>query len=279
MTAPARHRAAPSEVRLATAAMGTRFELVLLGNDRGALQAAGETALARIEEAHQAFSRFDSASLIAHLRRCAPTPVAIDRETLAFFETVAAVARASDRAFNPYYDSPAGEAEWPVVDRQHGTVAFPSARCDPDFGGCAKGFAIDWAVTVLRAAGIRRAFLQGGASSAYGLGAPPGKAGWRVALGDRMGDPVVSLADRGLACSATMTTRDGRRISHVVDPRIHDIVAVDRRVVVVGPSAGLADAWATAALVTGARPEAMDREWDFWIRKGEGPWRPLTTTA
>ena len=264
---------------MAVAAMGTRFELVLLGDDRWLLQAAGEAAIARIEEAHQALSRFDPASLLAHLRRSAPTPVAVDREMLAFFESVDTVARRSGRTFNPYYPSQAGPVEWPVIDRHRGTIALPSTACDPDFGGCAKGFAIDWAVAVLREAGVRQAFVHGGTSSAFGLGAPPGRAGWRVALGDRAGDPVVSLADQGFALSASMTLHDGRRVPHLVDPRTRGPVSVDRRVALVGPTAGLADAWATAALGSGARPVRADSQWNFWFREGEGQWQLPTAMA
>ena len=277
MTAQARSRSA--EIRVAVAAMGTRFELVLLGDDRWLLQAAGEAAIARIEEAHQALSRFDPASLLAHLRRSAPTPVAVDREMLAFFDNVETVARGSGQTFNPYYPSRAGSVEWPVIDRRRGTIALPLAPCDPDFGGCAKGFAIDWAVAVLREAGVRQAFVQGGTSSAFGLGAPPGRSGWRVALGDRAGDPVVSLADRGFALSASMTLHDGRRVTHQVDPRTRRPVSVDRCVALVGPTAGLADAWATAAVVTGTRPVAADSRWKFWFREGEGQWQLPTAMA
>ncbi len=270
MTAQARPSA---EIRVAAAAMGTRFEIVLLGENRGYLRAAGEAALARVEEAHRAFTRFDQASLLAHLRRSAPRPVAVDRETLAMFEALACVARQSDGAFDPYYHNPAGMAEWPITDRDRRTVAFPAAACDPDLGGCAKGFAVDWAVTVLREAGIEQAFVQGGTSSMFGLGAPPGSPGWRVALGPQTDDPVVPLRDQGLACSASMTMREGRRIPHLVDRGTGRVLMSDHRAVVVGPSAGLADAWATAAAVTGTRPTLLEGPWRCWIRKGARPWQ------
>ena len=277
MTVPTRP-AGSAEIRVAAAAMGTRFEIVLLGENRGYLRAAGEAALARVEEAHQAFSRFDQASLLAHLRRSAPRPVVVDRETLAMFENLACVARQSDRTFDPYYLSPAGMTEWPIIDRHHSTVAFPTSACDPDLGGCAKGFAVDWAVTVLRGAGVEQAFVQGGTSSMFGLGSPSGSPGWRVALGPQADDPVIALLNQGLACSASMTMREGQRIPHLFDRGTGRVLMNDHRAVVVGPSAGPADAWATAAAVTGTRPRLLEGQWNCWIRKGAQPWQvPMMT--
>lgn len=277
MTAPPQPGTA--DIRVATAAMGTRFEIVLLGEDPRVLRAAGEAALARVEEAHQAFSRFDQASLIAHLRRSAPRPVVVDRQTLAMFEALAWVARQSEGAFDPYYRNPAGPAEWPITDLDRGTVAFPTSFCDPDLGGCAKGFAVDWAVTVLRDAGVTQAFVQGGTSSMFGLGAPSGSPGWRVALGAQAGDPVIALMDQGLACSASMVIRDGRQSAHLFDRGIGQLLTSDHGAVVVGPGAGLADAWATAAAVTGTRPGQLNGSWNCWIRKGTHPWRHPTIPA
>lgn len=258
--------------------MGTRFEIVLCGDDARRLRSAGEAALERIGEAHRTFSRFDSDSLIAHLRRTAPSRIPVDRDSLALFSSVEQVRRGSGGAFNLFCHQPSG-AEHPAIDITHGTIGFGSASWDPDFGGCAKGFAIDWAVTVLRDAGVSQAFLQGGTSSVYALGAPPDVPGWRVALGPRSDDPVVCLRDEALACSATMVPREGRTTRHLVDPRTGQSVTVDRRVVITGPTAGPADAWSTATAVLGHRPAGLTDEWTLWMHEETTGWRTLTTAA
>lgn len=255
--------------------MGTRFEIVLHGEDSVELRAAGEAAISRIEEAHRSFSRFDSDSLIAHLRRTAPAAVPVDQASLTMLEALEMVRSDTGGAFDPFYRASAA-GSWPTIDRSRGTIAFESPSSDPDFGGCAKGFAVDWAVAVLCEAGVSQAFVQGGTSSIYGLGAPPGQPGWLVALGNRPEDPVVCLNNQGLACSATMTTRDGRTGRHLVDPRTGTTVTADRRAVVIGPTAGLADAWSTAAAVLGGRSRAMSNEWTLWIREEENTWQLRT---
>jgi len=56
-------------IRLALAAMGTRFELALHGEGRARTRAAGEAALAEIETCHHQLTRFTESSLVARLRR------------------------------------------------------------------------------------------------------------------------------------------------------------------------------------------------------------------
>ena len=58
-------------LRLATRAMGTRFELVLDGDDETRLRAAGEEALFEIEEVDRRLSLFRRDSLLSHIMRTA----------------------------------------------------------------------------------------------------------------------------------------------------------------------------------------------------------------
>ncbi|MBY0309209.1 MAG: FAD:protein FMN transferase, partial [Phycisphaerales bacterium] len=77
-------------LRLACPAMGTRFELILIG-DRGAdaarLRAAGEEALDEVRRWHDLLSFFDKASIVARINREAaeggrPLPVPPDAADL-----------------------------------------------------------------------------------------------------------------------------------------------------------------------------------------------------
>jgi thiamine biosynthesis lipoprotein len=232
--------------------MGTRFELVLHGEDPVALRAIGEAALEEIEGCHQRFSRFDEASLVSHLRRRADRrPVPLDADTFALFEDALAVWQGSDGAFDPTV--PAGEMGALVLDRRARTIACDRPGVQLDLGAIAKGHALDLAAKVLRAHGVTSAFLHGGTSSSIGIGTPP-EGEWRVAIGP---DAVVSLRDQALSVSAVW---DGNP-HPILDPRTRRPVAEPRRVAVVGPGARLADAWSTAALVLGCRPPALGREW------------------
>lgn len=252
---------APAGVRLATAAMGTRFELVLHGENPIALKAAGEAAIERIEEAHGLFTRFEPSSLIAHLRRLAPAWVAVDRDTVELFLDVVAVARASAGAFDP-----TGRGDWPAIhiDAAGQRLRLARPTVELDLGAIAKGHAIDLAIAALREAGVESAFVHGGTSSGFGLGRPPGIDAWRV--GWTGGPEAFELLDQAYAVSATLRDRGGAIEAHVVDPRTGQSLTSSRQVIVIGPTARLADAWATAALVTGERPASLGEEWTVVTR-------------
>ena len=94
-------------VRLALHAMGTRFELVLEGENDGPLteahlRAAGEEALEEVELLDARLSLFRRDSLLSHIQRNAATqPVGIDPDTFSLFELCADVCSASQGAFDP----------------------------------------------------------------------------------------------------------------------------------------------------------------------------------
>lgn len=226
--------------------MGTRFELVLGGDEPDRLQPAGEAALEVIEHWHRLLNRFSGDGLPARVRAAAPgTPVRIDRETAALLRETIAVGDASGGAFDP--TAPARAMSALALDTEACTVTTTRAGLALDFGGIAKGHALDAAARVLRDCGVTSAFLHGGTSSAVGLGSPPGESAWRVALA---GGGIVELRDRALSVSAAW---DGNP-HPTLDPRTGRAIPVGRRAVVTGASARLADAWSTALLVLGQAP-------------------------
>jgi thiamine biosynthesis lipoprotein len=236
--------------------MGTRFELVLPSDDAGVMRAAGEAALDEIRECHERLSRFDDASQLRHLLRTADRrPVPLDADTFALFSDAIAVWEASCGAFDPTV--PAGAMDAIELDHDARAVRFTHPVEALDFGAIAKGHAVDLAARALRRHRVTSAFLHGGTSSALGIGTPP-EGEWRVAL-----DAVttIPLTDAALSVSAVW---DGNP-HPTIDPRTGVVLIEPRRAVVVGPSARLADAWATAALVLGRRPEALGPEWTVRI--------------
>ncbi|MDR1545830.1 MAG: FAD:protein FMN transferase [Deltaproteobacteria bacterium] len=130
-----------------------------------------------------------------------------------------------------------------------------------DLGGLAKGLAADLAAEALRSLGVRHALLNvGGEMRVLGRNvglSPPGP--WTAALKDPLGRDVrfvVKVSERGLASSGNYERwfeRDGRRWSHVIDPRTgRPLPDVTVGATVVHPdSAAAADALATALSVMG----------------------------
>lgn len=127
-----------------------------------------------------------------------------------------------------------------------------------DLGGIGMGYAIDRALDVLAARGIRSALVD--ASGDIGAsGPPPGMVGWRIAVDPIPGRPTAAAEEILLAHAAITTSGDarqaveigGRRYSHVVDPRSGLGIDGPAAVTVIAPDATAADALATAANVLG----------------------------
>jgi FAD:protein FMN transferase len=256
-------------LRFATAAMGTRFELVL-GDGRSDGRALGEAALEEIELWHQRLTRFAPASLLSHINRtAAAVAVRLDRGTFALFEDALAVERLSGGAFAVGLGSAA--ADDIMLDARACTIRFTRPGVVLDLGGIAKGHAIDRAAALLREHGVRSALLHGGTSSMAVLGAPSDYSGWKVALARVPGAPVVALRDCTMNVSWPASQQEQRGGPHIIDARSGE-PAADRIVAVIGPSARLGDAWATALAVLGVRPASLPAEWTTCIvQPGSAP--------
>lgn len=129
-----------------------------------------------------------------------------------------------------------------------------------DFSSLAKGYAVDRVAQWLLEQGVERFLVEVGGemrvSGLSGRGDP-----WRVAVeqpeaSGRSVALTINLTDVAVATSGDYRNyfeADGRRYSHIIDPRTgypvaHDLVSVT----VVHPSCMIADAWATAFTVLGA---------------------------
>ncbi len=270
-------------VRLALQAMGTRFELVLQGEDEGPraesyLRAAGEEALAEVEQLDARLSLFRRDSLLSHIQRnAANQPVAVDPDTFGLFELCERVHLASHGSFDPtvaplmrafgLHDDLAQTAETSVEEarthigwklgvgllRNPNRVVFHSRGIALDMGGVAKGHALDLAAQVLREAGVQRALLHGGTSTVVAIGHPLNREGWPIALGPGRDAPRVVLCDDCLSVSAPSSRsvqHEGRRVGHVLDPRTGEPASAALVAATLSSSAAEADAWSTALLVS-----------------------------
>lgn len=143
------------------------------------------------------------------------------------------------------------------LDSQRRAVELTRAGMRLDLGGIAKGYVIDEMLAVLHGQGLDRALVDAGGD--VGLGSPPpGKTGWRIAVGslDPKEKPTVflSLSNCGVATSGDawqFVELDGRRYSHIIDPRTGIGLTDHSSVTVVAPDAMTADALASAVSVLG----------------------------
>jgi len=253
-------------VKLATLAMGTRFEVVLIGEDAGFLRAAAEEALELIEDEHARLSRFERDSVVSHVNRNALLDwVGVDGDFFALLELCGALVEASDGAFDP--TATAGEGSgWDAVERAGGRVRFTRAGVALDFGAVAKGWALDLARDALFEAGVKRALLHGGTSSVLAIGSPPGEEGWQVAMGDSGGARCV-LKDAALGVSAPDGGAGGE--GHVLVPGTGAPALGVGLAAVVCESAAWADAWSTALVVMGGELERCNGVETAFLPTGE----------
>src|SRR5207244_2213927 len=144
------------------------------------------------------------------------------------------------------------------------TVELLKAGMQLDLGGIAKGYSADEALAVLKQQGIPRALVAAGGDIAVS-GPPPDAEGWTIGIAP-LEDPNQKPSRYLLLHDAAVSTSgdaeqyveiDGKRYSHIVDPRTgiglvgrqsvtvvarHGIMAdsLTKVVSVLGPERGLA---------------------------------------
>jgi thiamine biosynthesis lipoprotein len=160
-----------------------------------------------------------------------------------------------------------GQVGWKRVqlDAATRTVRFAGGQAmELDPGSIGKGYAVDKVVALLRAQGVMAAFVDAGGSTLYGLGAPPGEAGWPVQVPDaRLAGTTAAtllLKDESLstgACTQKFFIQNGHRYCHIFDPQTLRPVEGMLQATVIDPSATDSDALSTVAFVL--TPEASQR--------------------
>ncbi|MCC6235297.1 MAG: FAD:protein FMN transferase [Verrucomicrobiales bacterium] len=266
--------------------MGVPFRIVLYATDEAAAQQAVEAAYQRVSELNSILSDYDPESEIN--RFChripvgTPAPVGSDfwlnlqrsqrlaRETGGAFDvTVGPLVNLWRRARRHRELPPPGlieEARAAVgwhrlqLDARRRTVTMRVPGMRFDFGGIAKGYAADEALRVLKARGFPRALVAASGDVTVGE-APPQADGWRVEVGpsgtqENLAPPrVLQLHHRAVSTSGDLfqfVVIDGRKYSHIVDPKTGVGLVNQALVTVVARDGTTADSLATAVSVLGA---------------------------
>jgi thiamine biosynthesis lipoprotein len=147
-----------------------------------------------------------------------------------------------------------------ILDRSAGTVLFEKEGMGLDLGGIAKGYAVERAVRVLRENGVENAVVSCG-GAVYSMGRRSKNRPWKIGVQHpRQKRRIIFdifLKDRAVDTSGDYERffiLDGRRYSHIIDPRTGMPVGDDAvsATVITGDSVA-ADAFATALCVLGRR--------------------------
>lgn len=137
-------------------------------------------------------------------------------------------------------------------------VMFQQPGMQIDLGGIAKGWAVDKAIQALKRRGVRAALVNAG-GDLFALGKRGLWKKWDVGIQNPRDEEkilsTIEVSHRGVATSGDYRryfTLEGRRFSHIVDPRTGETVQdVPMSVTVVAPDATTADALATGIFVLG----------------------------
>jgi thiamine biosynthesis lipoprotein len=131
--------------------------------------------------------------------------------------------------------------------------ATAAGRLDPS--GLVKGWSVQQAAGMLRAAGAR-AFCINGGGDVWVAGEPEPGRPWLVGVADPAdpGRVLTVVPGRGLAVATSGTAERG---AHIIDPFTGRAATDLASVTVTGPSLTWADAYATAAMAMGHRA----RDW------------------
>jgi len=150
-------------------------------------------------------------------------------------------------------------------------VSFARAGMFLDFGGIGKGYAVDRAIEILRERGVTKAMVKAGGDLRV-IGTPPGKNGWEVQIEDpakRGKRTTIVLREGALSTSGNYENFfevDGRRYSHIIDPRSGMPVEGVVSCTVTAQTCLESDAYATGFFVMGAERALTEFGDEFGIR-------------
>jgi thiamine biosynthesis lipoprotein len=143
------------------------------------------------------------------------------------------------------------------IDDEAGTVFLTRPAMRIHLGGIGKGYAIDRAVALLRAHGIRDFMIQSGGDLYVSGGR--GDRPWRVAIRDPRGPVDRMFAALDLSDGTFSTSGDyerfflnaGRRYHHILDPDLGEPARGCRSVTIVTDRATIADGLSTGVFALG----------------------------
>ncbi|HYW78847.1 MAG TPA: FAD:protein FMN transferase [Thermoguttaceae bacterium] len=153
------------------------------------------------------------------------------------------------------------------LDPQHRTIHFQKPGVGLNLGSVGKGYALDRCAEVLVENGIDSFLIHGGGSSVLARGAPvtlgdgtpeQDQTGWEVGIVHPLRPErrlaKLRLTNQALATSGSWAqsfVHEGRRYSHILDPRSGRPAEGVLSATVIAPTATLADALSTAFFVLG----------------------------
>ncbi len=262
--------------------MGSRFDITVVANDSTQANVYIDTAIKEIDRIEKIISSWDAASQTSEINKNAGIrAVKVDKELFDLIERALGISKLTDGAFDISYASM--DKLWKfdgsmttmpvakeinasvarvgysniVLNKEKGTVFLKLTGMKIGFGAIGKGYAADMAKELLMNIGVPSGIVNAsGDMNTWGT-QPDGKP-WKVAITNPM-NKDIAFALLPITNGAVVTSGDyekfvnynGKRYSHIIDPRTGYPSSGIISVTVFAPKAELADALATSVFVMG----------------------------
>jgi FAD:protein FMN transferase len=263
--------------------MGCQWKIVLYAADKAVANRAARAAYDRVEELNRVLSDYDPESELSRLSDSAPSrePVQTSDDLWRVLEFSQQLSAKSDGAFDitvgplvKLWRRARRTKEMPRADllaEAREATDYRALKLDPaaqsaqlmkphmrlDAGGIGMGYSVDEALVVLKRQGIANALVD--ASGDIGVSeAPPGERGWRIAIeppkGSGRASRWVNLKNYAITTSGDAFQAleiDGKRYSHIVDPRTGLGITGRSAVTVISPNCITADSYTKPICILG----------------------------
>lgn len=263
--------------------MGVEFEVVLHAPDEALAKKAMSAAFARVAELDKRLSDYDPESELSRLGAGSPStePLAVSEDLWEVLSVSQRLSEQSGGAFDitvgpltKLWRRARRQKELPAreqIAKALESVGFKHLELDAsrhtaqlkrpamrlDAGGIAKGYAADEALEKLRELGITRALVRASGDISAG-DPPPGEKGWKIGLAplepDQPPERFILLKNGAVSTSGDSRQHlvvDGKRYSHLIDPRTGYGISGRSSVSVIAPRGIDADSIASAVSILG----------------------------
>jgi len=268
--------------------MGSPFHLIFYYTDSVEAAAIAKECFSIVDSLNDVFSDYSSTSEVGHLAQQLPGPYIISGELLSMIIQSKQAWKKSRKTFDVTMGSvtqlwrkkrkenmfPADSEikkakrttgfENVVINPQEKTITFKKPGIRFDFGGIVKGYAAQKIIGFLKTKNINIALADAGGDIAMS-DSPPGKLGWMVSINlpeqeNKTWDKKLIVKNCAVATSGdayNFITHNGKRYSHIIDPRTGYGVTSQRNVTVIAKDGTTADWLATACSILSIR-QALD---------------------
>jgi len=280
--------------------LGTFVVVTACGTQREATQRAISAAFEEIRRVDSLMSLHRADSELARVNATAARePIRVSEELFHVVSNALDIARQTGGSFDPTvaplvklwgflwkeHRLPSASEIEPILPRvnhmlvgldpERRTVRFKTDGVSLDLNAIAKGYAVDCAIEKLRSLGITNAMVRAGGDLRV-IGAPPKEDHWSVQIEDPTKEGhrrILKLRDAAVSTSGSYENFfvvDGRRYSHILNPRTGMPVEGVASCTVIAPTCMRSDALATALFVLG--PESAIRQFGREIPMLFGLW-------